>query len=66
MEYKNSHIDIDKMNFFTDKTKQRPIINLILQFGVQTAGRYVPIKHTKAQQMSRDIFTMPHSRLLLF
>ena len=45
---KDSHIDVDKMDFFTNRTKQRPIINLIHRFGVQSAGRYVPIERTKA------------------
>ena len=50
MGYNHTHIDVSKMKFFTDETKQRPVINLILQFGVQSAGRYMPIERTKTQQ----------------
>ena len=50
MGYSRTHIDVSKMEFFTDKTKQRPVINLILQLGAQSAGRYMPIELTKMQQ----------------
>lgn len=50
MGYNSTHIDVSKMGFFTGETKQRPVINLILQLGVQSAGRYMPIERTKTQQ----------------
>ena len=50
MGFNHTHINVGKMKFFTDETKQRPVINLILQFGVQSAGRYMPIERTKTQQ----------------
>jgi hypothetical protein len=49
MGYSHTHIDVSKMKFFTDETKERPVVNLILQLGVQAAGRYMPIERTKAQ-----------------
>jgi hypothetical protein len=49
MGYNATHIDVSKMNFFTDKSKHRPIVNLILQLGVQTEARYIPIERTKTQ-----------------
>ena len=50
MGYNHTHIDVSKMKFFTDETKRRPVINLILQLGVQSAGRYIPIERTETQQ----------------
>ena len=50
MGYNHTHIDVGKMKFFTDETKQRPVINLILQLGVQSAGRHIVIKRTETQQ----------------
>ncbi|KAM6494880.1 hypothetical protein JOM56_009503 [Amanita muscaria] len=49
MGYNRTHIDVDKMKFFTDGNKGRPVINLILQLGVQAAGRYIPVERTKKQ-----------------
>ena len=50
MGYNRTHIDVSKMKFFTGETKPRPVINLILQLGVQSAGRYMAIQRTNKQK----------------
>ena len=50
MGYIDTHIDVSEMKFFTDEIRQRPVIKLILQLGVQSAGRFIPIKRTETQQ----------------
>src|ERR1700733_618720 len=49
MGYNHTYIDVNKMNFFTDGDKARPVINLIFQLGIQAAGRYIPVERTKNQ-----------------
>ena len=50
MGYTQTHINVDEMSFFSDETKQRPVVNLVLQLGVQPPGRYITIKQTTKQQ----------------
>ncbi|KAM6494977.1 hypothetical protein JOM56_009600 [Amanita muscaria] len=50
MGYNRTYIDVNKMNFFADGDKARPVILLILQLGVQAPGRYIPVKRTKNQK----------------
>jgi len=50
LRYNHTHINVKKMKFFTDETKQRPVVNLILQLGVQSAGQHMPIERTNKQQ----------------
>lgn len=50
MGYNHTYIDVNKMNFFTDGDKARPVINLIFQLGIQVVGRYIPVECTKNQK----------------
>ena len=50
MGYNRTYIDVNKMNFFTDGDKARPVINLFLQLGIQSKGRYIPVERTKTQK----------------
>ena len=61
MGYNPTHIDVSKMKFFTDETKKRPVINLILQLGVQAAGRYMPVVRTKTQE-TPGLLTTPERK----
>ena len=58
MGYNYTHIEVSKMKFFTDETKQSLVINLILQLGVQSAGQYMPIEHTKTH--NRPLACLQH------
>ena len=65
MGYNSTHIDVSKMNFFTDKSKHRPVVNLVLQLGAQSTGRYIPIERTKTSGLpeckGRDGIEVPQA-----
>ena len=61
MGYNRTHIDVSKLKFFTDETKPRPVINLILQLGIQSAGRYTTIQRTNKQKKP-GLFGIPERK----
>jgi hypothetical protein len=61
MGYNRTHIDVNKMKFFTGVDKNWPVINLVLQLGVQADGQYMPIMRTEAQQ-TPGLFATPERR----
>jgi hypothetical protein len=64
MGYNRTYIDVNKMNFFTEGDKGRPVINLILQLGIQAAGRYIPIERTQNQK-EPGLFVTPERKVVV-
>jgi hypothetical protein len=61
MGYNHTHINVNKMKFFTSVDKNQPVINLVLQLSVQADGQYMSIMCMKAQ-LTPGLFVTPERR----